>query len=189
MLPPAPWAAPPCAHAHGHPLSADQKGGGALGCFGWKFSKKRRRPRQLECVKRYAFCTRKASVSSVGNSRTRRAVHTLVVWTGELSMRGKGMNSAPAFAAFEELKERYSPCRVRQKTVVTKHCRHEKQTSFDRAHALKFAAFRGAGRHEMVAFLRPRNASFAAFSCSKPALDFGAVLMHSPESDSGKLPR
>ena len=38
-----------------------------------------------------------------------RAVHTLVVWTGELSMRGKGMNSAPAFAAFEELKERYSP--------------------------------------------------------------------------------
>ena len=110
-----PGLRPLCAHAHGHPLSADQKGGGALGCFGWKFSKKRRRPRQLECVKRYAFCTRKASVSSVGNSRTRRAVHTLVVWTGELSMRGKGMNSAPAFAAFEELKERYSPCRVRQK--------------------------------------------------------------------------
>ena len=34
-----PGLRPLCAHAHGHPLSADQKGGGALGCFGWKFSK------------------------------------------------------------------------------------------------------------------------------------------------------
>lgn len=75
-------------------------------CF---FIKKRRRPGQLECVKRSAFCTRKASVSSPENSRTRRAVHTLVVWAGELSRRGKGMNSAPAFAACEELKEGRTP--------------------------------------------------------------------------------
>ena len=107
--PPGPLGCAPCALAHGPRLSADQKGGGCSAVLQWEFLKKRRRPGQLECVKRIAFCTRKASVSSVGNSRTRRAVHTLGVWAGELSMRGKGMNSAPAFAACEELKEGRTP--------------------------------------------------------------------------------
>ena len=58
---------------------------------------------QLECVKRIAFCTRKASVSSVGRPRTRRAVHTLVVWAGGLSTRGTGTRLVLPLAAFEEL--------------------------------------------------------------------------------------
>ena len=33
--------------------------------------------------------TRRASVSSVGNSRTRRAVHRFDLWAGELSISGR----------------------------------------------------------------------------------------------------
>ena len=125
--PPAPLGCAPCAPFGARaPATCRPMRRGAVGCPPWVgntrgqglaaipvfmviFKKKRRRPGQLECVKRSAFCTRKASVSSVGNSRTRRAVHTLGVWAGELSMRGKGMNSAPAFAACEELKEGRTP--------------------------------------------------------------------------------
>ena len=116
-----PGLRPLCAHAHGHPLSADQKGEGALGCFGWKFSKKRRRPGQLEGGQIEDLSTRKASVSSPDNSRTRRAVHTLVVWAGELSRRGKGRAYALLSTAFEEI-NRLVRYRVLAPRVVTQNC-------------------------------------------------------------------
>ena len=85
-----PCGCAPCALTRTGTRYLPTKGRGALGCFGWKFSKKRRRPGQLEGGQIEDLSTRKASVSSPDNSRTRRAVHTLVVWAGELSRRGKG---------------------------------------------------------------------------------------------------
>ena len=96
-VPPPPRAAPGVGHAAPGPLGCAPvrsrarapaicrpKGRGCPGLFWMEIFKKRRRWGQLEGGQIEDLSTRKASVSSPDNSRTRRAVHTLVVWAGEV---------------------------------------------------------------------------------------------------------
>ena len=124
LRPPAPlWLRPlACPSARRHPyLSAKWRGvpgfllrnlkknGGTTGAWASRRLVHRRACRATGVCETQRVLHTEGVILSPENSRTRRAVHTLVVWAGELSRRGKGMHSAPAFAAFEELKEARTP--------------------------------------------------------------------------------
>ena len=121
MLPPAPWAAPPCALTRTGtrylPTKRErvpwavldgnfQKAPQARATGGWANRR---------------FVHAEGVSLSPDNSRTRRAVHTLVVWAGELSRRGKGRAYAPLSTAFEEI-NRLVRYRVLAPRVVTQNC-------------------------------------------------------------------
>ena len=87
--PGSPVAALPVRSRARAPAICRPKGGGALGCFGWKFSKKAPQARATGGWANRRFVHAEGVSLSPITHALRRAVHTLVVWAGELSRRGK----------------------------------------------------------------------------------------------------